>query len=475
MPNKHKNRRAANQAAPAVAFPSDELRPTVVVVGGGASGIAAACALSACAHNLRRDVRVVILEKGCRLGSSILRSGNGRCNFSHEDIDPESFNHPEFVFSTFKALESAFATSSFAFCDDAPKVTHDNAVLKWFAHLGLVWREAPLSGGALYPFSNKATSVLEVLQAELDRYAVEQYCNIVVGGISRCCDRFQIELQSASDTAERAYLSADALVYAAGGTANVSCERTGLFETFDRSPITPVLGPLKTKTELLAGLDGIRAKVRLTCEKRHFSEEGEVLFRTYGVSGIVVFNASRFVEPGDIVTLDFVPERPLDRLKELLRERARFQTVKNGCAPTYAELLRGFFLPELSQAIIRACLSGDSSRDAASSVPVDGDGLDMLAETIKSFELEVTGRGEAGQCQVHRGGIGVDMLDPHTMMTYRIPNLYFTGEALDVDGPCGGYNLHWAWTSGLLAGLSIAHGLFDQRSQQDWDAPEAGA
>ena len=459
------------QEARPVEFPRADERSTVAIVGGGASGIAAACAVAACARAAQVDVRVVVIEKGKRIGSSILRSGNGRCNFSHEDMRPVLFNQPAFVEQVFDALEVAFADSPLKTSGAPVRNAYENAVLQWFASLGLVWREAPLSGGALYPFSNKAASVLEVLEAELDRCNVERYCGVTVTGVERDGDRFQLALERTDQDREqidmRAIFAADAVLYAAGGLGEPSFTANDLLLQIDRKPCRPVLGPLKTSTELLSGLDGVRARVRLSCDAKGFSEEGELLFRSYGISGIVVFNASRFVEAGDVVSLDFVPERSLARLTELLQARAAFLEQRNESVPTAHDLLRGFFVPEVAHAIARYALTnyvgaaGDRSTTAESRAArsLDEAMIGAIARAIKSFELEVKGIGDAGQCQVQRGGFCPGSVSAKTMETSAVSGLYLAGEALDVDAPCGGYNLHWAWSSGLLAGLSIARDM----------------
>lgn len=474
-------KRARQEVRP-VEFPCTNEQPTVAIVGGGASGIAAACAIAACARATQVTVRVVVIEKGRRIGSSILRSGNGRCNFSHEDMRPVLFNQPAFVERVFDALEVAFADSPLKTSGAPVRSAYENAVLQWFTSLGLVWREALLSGGALYPFSNKATSVLEVLEAELDRCNVERYCGVAVAQIAKQESRFVLELKrteggsqgqggvagmNASDVTlgRRETFSADVVVYAAGGGASALHEQ-GVLAGIERIACQPVLGPFATSTELLLGLDGIRARVRLSCEAKGFSEEGELLFRLYGISGIVVFNASRFVEAGDIVSLDFVPERPFARLTDLLQARAAFLEQRNGSAPTALDLLRGFFVPEVAQAIVRyattnylGAVSDRPTTEIGAVHPLDEAMIEALAKAIKSFELEVKGVGDAGQCQVQRGGFCVDSVNAKTMETPAVSGLYLCGEALDVDAPCGGYNLHWAWSSGLLAGLSIARDM----------------
>lgn len=481
----------ARQEARSVELPRTDEQMSVAIVGGGASGIAAACAVAACARAAQVGVRVVVLEKGKRIGSSILRSGNGRCNFSHEDMRPVLFNQPAFVEQVFDALEVAFADSPLKTSGAPVRSAYENAVLQWFTSLGLVWREAPLSGGALYPFSNRASSVLEVLEAELDRCNVERYCGVTVAQIAKQKDRFALELQRTEEgspgkggaasahaggiasteaeggtSGDRGTFLADVVVYAAGGGTS-SLHEQGVLAGIERVACRPVLGPLATSTELLSGLDGIRARVRLSCDAKGFSEEGELLFRSYGISGIVVFNASRFVEAGDVVSLDFVPERPLARLIDLLQARAAFLERRNGSAPTALDLLRGFFVPEVASAIVRSAtanrLGAVGERSTAAEIEaarlLDETMIEAIAKAIKSFELEVKGIGDVGQCQVQRGGFCSGSVDAKTMETSAVSGLYLCGEALDIDAPCGGYNLHWAWSSGLLAGLSIARDL----------------
>lgn len=473
--SERKNKKSPKRTAQPVVFPKETSCFTVAIVGGGASGIAAACAIAAGAQGLAIPVRVVVIEKGRKIGSSILRSGNGRCNFSHTNIQPSAFNQPAFVGEAFAALEEAFASyggtsavvhkelsspfhavsaqdSTFALYAPAAR---SNAVLRWFYELGLVWQEAPHTDGLLYPFSNKATSVLEVLQAELDRYEVERSCDVEVLLVEKENDRFSLQLQDAFESTRSARFIVDAVVFATGGGGIEPICSSRCFDEMAFVPTRSVLGPLRTDTRFLEGLDGIRAHVRLSCSDRSFSEEGEVLFRAYGISGIVVFNASRFVEAGDVVALDLAPELSLSDLNEMLVARMRSYESRTRDTATYEELLRGFFLPELAEALLSYSDFVAGDLDIAPARAVEEQGIAHIAACIKDFELVVTGRGDVKQSQVHQGGLRLDEVDPKTMEAVRVPKLYVTGEALDVDGPCGGYNLHWAWASGLLAGLSI--------------------
>jgi hypothetical protein len=253
------------------------------------------------------------------------------------------------------------------------------------------------------------------------------------------------------------FLRADSIIYAAGGMLRSAGLPQGVMAALSATDLKPVLGPLRTDTQFLHKLDGIRAQVRLSCPGAQFSEEGEVLFRSYGISGIVVFNASRFVNPGEAVVLDFAPRYSHDQVVTCLLKRAKQFAARTGKQPTYADLLKGIFLAELASALISFTASG--GEPIASCTPVNSAGINALAYAIKNFELHVTGVGSLDQCQVCRGGIAVSEVDAQTLEAHQIPGLFITGEALDVDAPCGGYNLHWAWATGLLAGRAAANKL----------------
>lgn len=490
--NERKNKKTTKRTAQPAIFPQASSCFTAAIVGGGASGIAAACMVAAFAHGRGIRARVVLIEKGRKIGSSILRSGNGRCNFSHVNIQSSAFNEPSFVDSVFESLENAFATdddvsggdaqsgpasaSRIAWADLPHALSASdvrvNAVLRWFFELGLVWQVAPHTGGLLYPFSNKASSVLEVLQAELDRCGVEQAHSIEVSRISKENGRFSLQLQDALDSTRSDSFAADTVVFAAGGKGPGLLRSSGFFDDDAFARARCVLGPLRTETRFLEGLDGIRVRARLSCADRSFSEEGEVLFRTYGVSGIVVFNASRVVEEGDTITLDLAPDLSLSNLNEMLVVRAESYGSRAREPLTYSGLLRGFFLPELADALVRYSAFCAPDLGIAAERTVQEGGIAHIAACIKGFEIVVVGPGDEKQSQVHRGGLRVDRVDHETMETVRVPGLYVTGETLDVDGPCGGYNLHWAWASGLLAGRSIARMLL--ASSGDSQGPERG-
>lgn len=455
----------------------------LAVVGGGAAGLA--CALS-CAQEARRlgisCPRIIVLEKGKRIGASILRSGNGRCNFSNSQLRVGEYRNSDFVAQSLSALaEKAedlallgpgnMGAAGFP-CSDGLLAA---PVVSWFEQLGLVWEEAPGTDGLLYPFSNKASSVLEVLVTALQEFDVDLRVCVAVDAVARTSGDFGLFLSQVlppqrtqakassssavgqgsdvyrkaavpvSPCGQHARIQAARVAFAPGGAFDVGLLKSAGLDAFE--PWRPVLGPLSVRFPhgIDAGqLDGIRTRARVSVPNAGFSEVGEVLFREYGLSGIVVFNASRAAHEGARLCLDLLPGLSEQEAVALLAQRARQFTGKEN-----KSLFRGFLLPELAGAVCAA--AGVSPTGAAS----EGSAR-LLAGALKCFPCTVGGFGDERQCQVHRGGMPVGAVRPATMECVSLPGLYALGEALDVDGPCGGYNLHWAWSSGLLAGFDLA-------------------
>ena len=178
-------------------------------------------------------------------------------------------------------------------------------------------------------------------------------------------------------------------------------------------------------------------------------ERGEVMFRDYGVSGVAVFNLSRLARPGDTLAVDFLPDIPPQQMEHFLLARRKRMQRCLGAAPTCERFLSGLLLPAVAGVLLRrvglAPAAEFAKTDAAN-----------LATALKGFALTVEGIGDERQCQVRRGGFPVGAFNPETCESKAHPGLFVVGEALDVDAPCGGYNLHWAWSSGMLAGHAAA-------------------
>jgi hypothetical protein len=174
------------------------------------------------------------------------------------------------------------------------------------------------------------------------------------------------------------------------------------------------------------------------------SERGELLFRDYGVSGIMILDLSRVALPGLTLSLDFFPDIDPAGMERLLSER--IDRLGWRSAGTFYS---GMLHTRIAQAVLRVA-----------EVPLDTPATSLdapaLARLLKDFSLPITGTGDPAQAQVTRGGARLDGFDPATMESRLAPGVFAAGEVLDVDGRCGGFNLHWAWTSGIVAGRGAA-------------------
>ena len=382
-------RERALASAAAVSVPS---RCDVVVVGGGASGLAAAIAAA------EAGASVVVLERALECGRTILATGNGRCNFMNASLcgpHPawERYNDPAFV-------ENVCAG---CFGQD---------VLAFFEECGLAWVEE--EDGRLYPLSRQAASVREVLLSRARRAGVTLAPAREVGGVRVAADGCRVSLSSESPIDPAREIEAHSLVFSAGGgeelvrSLGLSC-----------APCEPVLCSLACQAPegiSLAALDGRRAHVTarlLRSGSEVAREAGEVLFRSYGLSGIVVFDLSRTAAHGDVVSLDLTCGLDVERAAQLV---------------STAGSLAGLLDPVIARTL--------------------GDSLELA----RDLRFVVTGPAEPERAQVSRGGLRTDQFDPATLEARALPGLYACGEALNVDGACGGYNLAWAWKSGLVAG-----------------------
>ena len=401
----------------------------IAIVGGGAAGLAAAVAAGDRARQLGVSADIVVYERDDRVGRSILATGNGRCNLSNLNLKLYEYHNADFVR---RALAAA---------------GDERFVWDFFEDLGLEWRAEP--DGRLYPLANKASVVVDVLRAAAANVGVHEECDQEVVSIERPREEgkpFTLRMK------DGAFQRADAVIVTCGGRMAASIEAAGVpFE-----PTRPVLGPLRVSDEdipLVRELDNIRVKCTVVLMRRErdnvygaiATEQGELMFRKYGVSGICVFNLSRIAQPGDLLSICFLDDSVYGRAEDYLKRRKRELMKRYGQRLTYEQMLRGLLLPRVYEAVLKSVDLKPEDYLSKRDIP-------MLADLLNFFSLEVAGIGDPDLCQVRRGGFAVDAVSPETMEAVDCPGLYIAGEALDVDGPCGGYNLHWAWASGHLAG-----------------------
>lgn len=435
-------------------------KKSLTIIGGGASGLVAAIAAATQAKDQGADLRIQIIEKDDRIGRSILVTGNGRCNFSNAHIQVDRYYHAEFVNDVLAAFKSPT-------CSAGP-VREEDLVHGFFRDLGLVWREE--ADGREYPLANKASVVLDVLRSRIAELGVSVTCDreaCAIEAPGRKGNQFMLKMKDGT------ILHADCVVVACGGR-NVSSVH---FPLVSSEPLEPTLGPLRVSAcdrAFTRELDNIRMKAEVSlwrkredceietsdasyCEDgwvRLASETGELMFRKYGLSGICIFDLSRSMREGDKLRMNFLSAIDQDPYTYIVqRYQDLFATLQHSL--TYEDMLRGLILPRVAEALLKR--EGIEIQKT-----LEPDDLNDLVRFLAQCEVSIEGIGDVDLCQVMRGGLDVGAFDPKTLQAHDVEGLFAAGEALDIDGPCGGYNLHWAWESGFIAGTSAARYLIEQ-------------
>ena len=413
----------------------------IAVIGGGAAGMTAAWSA---ASGLADGRQVILLEGNPRLGRKLLATGNGRCNYSNTGISAEAYRQPDFV----RAVLSAYPPS---------------ATEAFFAAAGLCSREEE---GRLYPASGTAASVLEVLRLSLEETGAVCRTEGKVKALTKSGEGFSLRLEGGEKlTARRVILACGS---PAGG--NLGCPGGGyhlagslghhLIEP--RPGLTAFCCPEDRRKELgLKALNGVRIAAVLTWRPERggsFREEGEVLFREYGLSGIAVFQLSRFPGPG-ILSLDLWPREEEAGLKRRLFQR-RCQLAKRQAG----EFFTGMFQKMIGLVLLKGARVRTQGRLCGQ---LEDEELKKLAKEIKNWCFPIAESKGWEQAQIALGGLAVEEFTAATLESRLCPGFFAAGEVLDVDGPCGGYNLQWAWSSGLLAGREAARSVTEEARHKE--------
>ena len=398
-----------------------------IILGGGAAGLCAAAALG------EYGLRVTVLERLDRVGKKLLATGNGRCNLSNADMDASHYGE-----------SAGFVRRVYA-------KTPPDAVAAFLSRLGLMTLQEE---GRIYPRTLAASSVLDVLRAGCARpnVTLQTGCDVQALSPSRH-GGWNVRTRDGS-------LSCARVLVAMGGSAapgmGTDGSGTRLMEGLGHrvTPLFPALVQLRCDHPALRSLKGIRVQAALTLlldGKPAARERGELLFADYGVSGVCVFQLSREAAPAlaarrDVrLSIHLLPE--VDDVPAWLHARIAAFSL------TPAQLLfTGVFPRLLSQALLRQ--AGIAPDTPASALTDAQQGA--LAQAISAFPLRVTGTQGFSSAQVTRGGVALGEVDPSTMASRLFDGLYLAGEVLDVDGPCGGYNLHFAFASALTAAKAIS-------------------
>ena len=397
----------------------------VIVIGGGAAGLIAATAAA------ERHKTVILLEKSDRVGRKILASGNGRCNL---------MNYGE---------ERYFGDSGFAHL--VLEKCSANNIAAFFNRYGLLLKEE--SDGRVYPVTNQAASVVSVLKNAMK-----------INGVNVCLKSHVISVDKKEKlfhvrTEDGKQYQSDSLIIACGGAAQPKlggCRDgydilSGLGHTL--IPVSPSLVPVNTDLKSISGLSGIRIRcgVRLLQNGRLIhTEDGEVLFTDYGISGICIMQCARFLSANNsVIELDMLKHIFSD-LSDIREELRRRRIIFGSCSPLW--LLNGIVPEKIAYAVLKQAgfpLRGETAADA------DDTAIEKIISAASSYRIMVSGSRGIEYAQVTAGGMDCAEFDPCTLESRIIPGLFAAGEVLNVDGDCGGYNLMFAFASGYLAGLTV--------------------
>lgn len=405
----------------------------VLVIGGGASGMMAAIEAA------RQGAKVMILEKKQRLGKKLLATGNGKCNYT---------NHFQDV-SCYRSAQKDFAWS-------IVKKFGCEETIQWFDEIGILAKDRD---GYVYPASGQAASVLRALEREIKCLKIEVHTEEWVEGIERHMqkntqkeDGFYIYTNQTSYLARKVILSTGgkaSSVHGSSGDGYLFAKKLG------HHLITPVpaLTSLVLDGKYMKAWSGVRlqGKVALYDEKNNMlcQDKGEIQLVAYGISGIPVFQLSRYAAMEQVqgrsttLVLDSMPDYEESWIYEELLKRG-----KHNRAQSMGDLLDGMFPDKFAGVLLSQ--SHIAIKDTAQSVSEEK--IQELVSVIKGMKLSVKCISDFDKAQVTAGGIATDEVNVNTMESALCEGLYLTGEILDVDGICGGYNLQWAWATGYLAG-----------------------
>ena len=400
---------------------------TVVIIGGGASGIVS----SISAKNSNN--RVIVLERNSACLKKLLMTGNGKCNYFNDD----------------QSLDKYYSSNS-DILNDIITDYNTNMVIDFFNKLGVIYKK---KNGYYYPFSNQATTIKDVLLQEALKVGVEIRCDSLVENINYSNNKFNIYVNKEE-------IVCDKLIIATGSFAYPKTGSDGMGYKFLKDLGHTIIKPLPALVPLISDFKyckdwaGIRSDVELSLyENDEFikSETGEVQLTDYGISGICTFNLSHVVTRGlddgrqELIKINFVP----------FIDGNSYEWIDNYCSiysdRTIYEILECILNKKIVSVILKTCNINFDTKYFNLSI----ENKKKLVFYLTSFPMNICDVKSFDFSQVCNGGVSLLEINSKTFESLIIPNLYITGELLDINGVCGGYNLTVAWLSGLLAGKSI--------------------
>lgn len=404
----------------------------IIVVGGGAAGMTAAISAG------RLGADVTILEKNPRVGKKILATGNGRCNYTNVNVNVSCYNgnNPKFTYS---------ALSDFTI----------EETISFFEKLGIEHKVEDL--GKVFPMSDQASSILDVLLYELNNIGVNIICDANVKNILKDENGFVVQVESGKE------YTADKVILTPGGKAMPSSGSDGSgYELAKKlghkiTDIFPALVQIMLEGQYFKRIDGVKfvgtAEI-IHNNKSIIKDRGDILFTNYGVSGPPVLQISR--KAGELlnqrkeayVKLDILDAMTVDEVRALINKRFGHNPEKS-----VEFSLVGLINKRLIPVILLEAGIEDIKRPVSY---ITASETESIVRVLKDWRFKIRGTKSWPSAQVTAGGVVTDEINPKTMESRLVKGLYFAGEILDIDGQCGGFNLQWAWSSGFVAGKNAA-------------------
>lgn len=401
----------------------------VAVIGGGAAGMMAAITAA------REGVKVSILEHKDRIGKKILSTGNGRCNFTNTYQTPACYrsDNRDFAWNIIQKFNV-------------------EKTISFFKELGIYPKDR---NGYLYPYSDQAAAILEVLQIEIAKLDICVMTEINVLDIQPVKRGIRV-------TTDKKTITVDSVILACGSKAAPVTGSDGSGYQLAKLlghrivPVLPALVQLRCAEKFYKSISGVRVQgtVEIYADDISLaSDTGEIQLTNYGISGIPVFQVSRYAakaiyqKQSVTAVLNFMPDMNKDEFLSFLQERITLCPHK-----TLDEFFTGIFPKKLCELWIRLSRLPKEMRVS----DLSGEQLEKLVLLIQHLRTHITETKAFEQAQICCGGVDTTEINPDTLESNYVPGIYFAGELLDVDGICGGYNLQWAWSSGFVAGKEAA-------------------
>lgn len=398
----------------------------IAVIGAGAAGMAAA--ISAAREN--SDLKTAVIDAMPITGKKILATGNGRCNLSNKNAASHKYRGKDFAEFALKKYDVEYT-------------------LDFFKSLGLY--TVTDSEGRIYPMSMTAASVSDALRLELVRLGITVITGERVKSVIKCGDFFVIDGR----------LRAKKVIIACGGKASPSQGSDGsgfeILSSLGHKIITPLpaLVQLTSENKIVRSFKGIRVKGNMSLfadDKKIGFVGGEILFTEYGLSGIASMDAQRFLcehikKEKCHVCIDLIPSMSEEDICLALKTLAKHDPKRKS-----ENLLTGLLPKKIGQGLIK-CLY---IKNDCPVCEIKDEDFTRLSGLIKNFKVYISSYKGFENAQITRGGADISEFCNETLESLKIKGLYCAGEVLDVDGACGGFNLQWAWSSGICAGISAA-------------------